>query len=305
VKERPIVFGTETRLVGVINEPANRTSSKTACIFVNAGLIHHVGPNRLYVRLARHLASLGYPSLRFDLSSRGDSDTRRDALSFVAGSLADLRQAMEALQRTVGAEQFVLMGICSGAVNSLHVATQEPRVAGVIAIDGPAYQTFGYHVRNRARRIKRMCVRTLTGRNRLGRWLRGAETVSSNRAGARPRAEDEFAHLYGDLAMPSRDEAAQVLSAMLDRGAQLLFIYTGSWSIYNYAGQFRDAFPEVMRRGAVRVEYAPDADHTFTRLHHQQRLLDMVSDWLMGSFGGSEADAARNDVDTAKVPADR
>jgi pimeloyl-ACP methyl ester carboxylesterase len=303
VKERPIVFGGESRLVGVLNEPATRVSSNTACIFINAGLIHHVGPNRLYVQLARHLASLGYPSLRFDLSSRGDSDTRRDGLSFVQGSLADVRLAMEVLQRAVGAERFVLMGICSGAVNSLHVATQEPRVVGVIAIDGPAYQTFGYHVRYYVRRIGRVWMNTLTGRN-LRRWLRAAGTPVK-RSGAQPRAEDEFAHLYGDLVIPSRDESAQLLGAMVDRGAQMLFVYTGSWSIYNYAGQFRDAFPEVMKRGAIRVEYAPDSDHTFTRLHHQQRLLDMVGGWLTERFKSDAADTTSHVVDRPRVGADR
>jgi pimeloyl-ACP methyl ester carboxylesterase len=304
VKERPVVFGSEARLVGVITEPVNRAGSKTACIFVNAGLIHHVGPNRLYVRLARQLASLGYPSLRFDLLSRGDSDTRRDGLSFVSGSLADVRLAMEALQKAVGAERFVLMGICSGAVNSLHVATEEPRVAGVIAIDGPSYQTFGYHVRYYVRRIVRMGANALTGRSRVLQRLRGAG-AQVKRSGPQPRAEDEFAHLYGDLVMPSRDQAAQVLSAMVDRGARMLFIYTGSWSIYNYAGQFRDAFPEVMKRGAIHVEYAPDADHTFTRLHHQEQLVEMVGGWMMGSFSGGDADTPKPPVDRPGVSAER
>lgn len=299
------MFGGESRLVGVLTEPAERASNNIACIFINAGLIHHVGPNRLYVQLARRLARLGYPSLRFDLLSRGDSDTRRDGLSFVAGSLTDVRLAMEVLQRAVGADRFVLMGICSGAVNSLHVATQDPRVVGVIAIDGPAYQTTGYHVRYYLRRIGRVWTNTLTGRNKIGRWLRGAP-APVERSSAQPRAEDEFAYLYGDLVMPSRDEAAQVLGAMVDRGAQIFFIFTGSWAIfYNYAGQFRDAFPEIMKRGAIRVAYAPDADHTFTRLHHQQRLLDMVSDWLTASFGGGRGEETGNAVERPGVGAAR
>lgn len=297
------MFGRDPRLVGILCEPAgeHRRTRRTAIIFINAGLIHRVGPNRVYVRLARHLASMGYQSLRFDLSGRGDSDVRRNAMGFIEGSLADVRAAMDLLRETIGAERFVLMGICSGAINSLHAATQDPRVVGTIAIDGPAHQTFGYYARHYARRALsgRAWLNILTGRNPLKRWLRRPSP-----AAAPARAEDEFAHLYGELKLPSREESERVLQSVIDRGARMLFIYTGSWSIYNYANQFRDAFPELMKRGAIRVEYAPDADHTFTRPHHQQRLVDMVTAWVTDNFS-DEGDTSREVADPATVGAER
>jgi pimeloyl-ACP methyl ester carboxylesterase len=287
MKERPLVFGPDSRLVGVLTEPAGGPDAqKTACIFINAGLVHHVGPNRLYVRLARHLASIGFPSLRFDLSNRGDSDVRRDGRDFLDGALVDMRAAMDVVSQLVRAERFVLIGICSGALNSLYAATQDERVAGAVAIDGPVYKTLGSRLRQITRRLgnRRTWMNTVTGKNTIGRLFVHRRIVAS-------RPEDEFAHLYGDATLPSRDESSQALHTLVDRGVRLLFIYTGSWAIYNYENQFRDAFPGMMKGGAVHVVYAPDADHTFTRLHHQHRLLDIVSRWLATTFGtpsGSE-----------------
>ena len=43
-------------------------------VLLNAGIIHRIGPNRLYVQLARRLASRGHAVLRFDLAGIGDSE---------------------------------------------------------------------------------------------------------------------------------------------------------------------------------------------------------------------------------------
>lgn len=291
MKERPVVFGPNGSLVGVIAEPAANelTRPRIGCIFMNAGLVHRVGPNRIYVRLSRQVTSLGFPSLRFDLSNRGDSDVRQDGLPFLEGSVADVRAAMDLLQKSVGVEKFVLMGICSGAVNSLHMVKIDDRVIGAIAIDGPAYQTVGHYLRWYCGRIlsPRVWVNALTGRTPLRRL-----TGPTRRMDPR-RAQDEFQHAYNELSVPSKEESERVMHQVLDRGAKLLFIYTGSWPIYNYEHQFRDAFPAVMKRGGVRVIYAPDADHTFSRLHHQQRLLDIVRDWFTETFGAEARSADR------------
>ena len=154
MRERPVVFGPDRGLVGVVTEPGGLgAASGVACIFLNAGLVHHVGPNRLYVRLSRLAASLGFVAMRLDVANRGDSDPRRDGLPFLDGCVADVRAAMDLLQQSLGVEKFVLMGICSGAINSIHAAMLEPRVVGAIAIDGPAHPTPGYYLRRYARRI--------------------------------------------------------------------------------------------------------------------------------------------------------
>jgi pimeloyl-ACP methyl ester carboxylesterase len=287
VKERPIVFDQQMPLVGILSEARQDVTvagndGRVACILLNAGLIHRVGPHRLYVRMARQLASIGYPTLRLDLSNRGDSDVRHDGMSFLDSSLAETRSAMDALKKTVGADRFVLMGICSGAVNSLQVATHDPRVVGAVAIDAPAYPTWQYFLRYYARRLSNPQTwrNTFAGRNKVGRWLRRSTTV------VRPRQEDdEFGNVYGDVVMPSRSESEQMLLRIVDRGVKMIFIHSGV-PAYNYRNQFRDAFPRVMKRDAIRVEYISGADHTFTRLRDQDHLVSVISRWVTDTFGG-------------------
>jgi hypothetical protein len=190
------------------------------------------------------------------------------------------------------------MGICSGAINALHAATVDPRVIGAIAIDGPAYQTVGHYVRRYSQRLfrTRTWINVLTGRGIIRRLLK------VQRLAVKAKGQDEFAHLYAHSAVPSRGDSERLLREIIDRGAKLLFIYTGSWSIYNYENQFRDAFPELMKSGAIRVVYAPDADHTFSRLHHQERLLGIVGGWFGDVLGGAagEPDASREEAAAAR-----
>ena len=80
IDETPLLFGPAQSQVAVLNAPPSGTND-LAVIFVNAGLIHHIGPNRLHVLLARALGRQGVASLRIDLSGVGDSAPRADHLS--------------------------------------------------------------------------------------------------------------------------------------------------------------------------------------------------------------------------------
>ena len=103
MNEIPLVFGADRHLVGILTLPSQGDPRPIAFLLINAGVIHRVGPHRINVKLARHLAGLGFASLRFDLSGQGDS---RNALSagtigHAQQSIADLRAAMDHLTRTL------------------------------------------------------------------------------------------------------------------------------------------------------------------------------------------------------------
>ncbi len=272
MRERPIVFGQGAGLVGVVTEPdRHKALNRPACILVNAGLIHRVGPNRLYVNLARQLAEAGVVALRFDLSGRGDSAVRKDAVSFTHSSIEEIRAAMDLLQVSRKCDTFFVAGICSGAINALHAAIADPRVVGGVMIDGPAYPTPAYYLRYYGRRLlsAESWRNTLAGRNVFGRVLHGVVV---------PRPTDDAAGnaFEGDASLPSKAQATELLGGVIARGGKLLFIFSGSWTTYNYRNQFRSAFPSLMRSGAVDVEYFPDADHTFTGMHNQRRVIATI-----------------------------
>ena len=80
VTEQTFLFGDAKSLVGIVTDPAtgNGRAERPAALLLNAGLTYRVGPNRLYVKIARALASQGLVTLRFDLSGIGDSRARDD-----------------------------------------------------------------------------------------------------------------------------------------------------------------------------------------------------------------------------------
>ena len=276
MKEKLVTIGTDIKMAAVLAEPrAQITDKPHAFLFLNAGLIHRVGPHRLYVRIARQLAGAGYFVLRFDLSGRGDNDVRRDGAAFLESSLAETRAALDFLEQTTGTRRFVLFGICSGAINSLQTAIADERVAGVIAVDGPAYPTTGYLIRRYAKRLvdREAWLNTLQGRNKIGRLLRGGGRATE-------REPNQVDDLYGNAETPPKSEAEAALRQVVNRGVRLKFIYTGSWSIYNYQNQFRDAFPDLVKTGQISVAYVPDSDHTFTSLRNQERLMGLIDAWV-------------------------
>jgi alpha-beta hydrolase superfamily lysophospholipase len=116
IDERPARFGANDHLFGILAKPAAATD-KPAVVLLNAGSIHHVGPHRLYVRLARELARRGHPVLRFDFEGIGDSILRapgRENHPYVSHPVEDIRAALDYL-RAEGSQRFILVGLCSGA----------------------------------------------------------------------------------------------------------------------------------------------------------------------------------------------
>ena len=81
--EEAVIFGENHSLDGIITNPAaaGPIDSSPGVILLNSGLVHRVGPNRVYVKLARRLAGLGLTVLRFDYSGVGDSPNRRDSIA--------------------------------------------------------------------------------------------------------------------------------------------------------------------------------------------------------------------------------
>jgi dienelactone hydrolase len=129
--ERPVFFGSETLLFGIVTEPGQGEIRRRAVILLNAGADHHMGPSRIYVSIARRWARSGYFVLRMDLAGLGDSGTRPGASDdevFPPAALDDIRAGIEFLRARYGIRDITLAGLCSGAYHALRAA-----VAGVPA----------------------------------------------------------------------------------------------------------------------------------------------------------------------------
>ena len=140
--ERPVFFGSQSELFGIVTEPRQGEIRRRAVILLNAGADYHIGPNRIHVNLARDWASRGYVALRMDLSGIGDSATRSDQPDndvFPSAAIDDIRAAVELLRGRYRAADVTVFGLCSGAYHALRAAVAELPVNRILMVNPQNY----------------------------------------------------------------------------------------------------------------------------------------------------------------------
>src|SRR4029077_17343514 len=116
--ERAVRFGPGDRLFGIFTEPAGGAGTALSVIVLNTGCEYHVGPNRLYVPLAREWATRGHLVLRYDLGGIGDSAPPpgiEENEVYPAHALGDAHQAIALVRNEAPGRRVILAGLCSGA----------------------------------------------------------------------------------------------------------------------------------------------------------------------------------------------
>ena len=258
------VFG--EGLIGILHAGAAIASQETAVILLNAGMVHRIGPHRGSVELARAVAGAGFPVFRYDQSGLGDSPVSRQVSA--ERRHEELKAAMELVNARTGATRFVVGGICSAADDAFHLATLEPRVQGVLLLDGLAYRTPGYWLRHLPPRVFNPV--------KLWNWWR-------SRSHAQPGMEN-----FRDW--PSRQDAIAAVKGMVSRDVRMLFVFTGgAYRYFNHAGQLPAALGGAIESRQVSSEYWPDCDHTFYLKRDRSRLQQRVISWLSQEYASPEA----------------
>lgn len=283
-RQRIVKFGGTTPLVGVLTEPGIAgEQDRPWVILLNSGILHHVGVNRLHVQLARRLAANGYGSLRFDFSGLGDSEARRDDLSFEQSAPLETRDAIDYLARTQGTRHVVLMGLCSGADVAHLTALEDDRVVGLGLLDPWAYRTRAYWLHYYGSRLINPSRYTNWVRIRWGR-LRGALSRVNVPDERDPDMYEAPSYLR---VFPPREQISAELRSVLARGVELFFIFSGGLEQYNHKGQYAASFPEIAFGRQLREEHVPDATHVFSAVAHQEFVVRELTKWVAERLGGS------------------
>lgn len=270
MKERAIQFGAAGNLTGIVCESSNEnTCDRPGVILLNSGILHRIGACRLHVQISRDLAALGFTSLRFDFSGIGDSEARKDSLSFEESAPLEVIEAIEYLTRVKNIHHVVLVGLCSGADAAFHAAARDHRIIGLCQLDAWPYRTWRYYVHHYGPRVRS-----------LAKWRQ----FLARRLGLAPRARVEVPG--DDLVLPTyvreippRDLVAARLRELVARGTRLLHIYSGGQEDYNYRAQFVDAFQSVNFRQQLTLAYLPDATHIFSDIAHQRQVVRTIREW--------------------------
>lgn len=270
-------FGRERNLVGTITRPAHLPDAPAvAVVLLNAGVIGRAGPHRINVRIARALAQVGIPSIRFDLSGLGDSTRPSEPLPYEQQAIDDIRQAMDHLGHATGAKRFGLVGFCSGSDHGHATAVVDPRLRDLLLFDPYPHPTRLTHL-----------IRLLTRAREMNPWqlLRSVIRVLSRqvrqRLGARPAAGGTHARPASSRPTPERAAYAETLCQLLADQARIRMVYSGSglyW--YNHASQFHRGFAAWPALQAIPVDHLPFLDHTLGDVRMQNHFVDLVRNWF-------------------------
>lgn len=278
MKEKTVLLGKSKSLVGIITIPAPEFDlrERPAIILLNSGLLHRVGPNRLYVKLARKFATEGFVVLRFDLSGIGDSKIPNESHAYdeSTGIINDTRDVMDYLSETKSSRQFILMGLCSGGSNAFRVACNDERVIGVNLIEGFAFPSTAYFASSYSGSFLsfKSWRRLLTGKSEIWGLIRGLIKFHLSK---------QTRQLTENLHVPSKEELLANLDILLNRNVRLCFIYSkGSSAYYNYQDIFEEKIRQTPDSRRPLVEVLEDTDHLFTLLCHQEALINLVKDWV-------------------------
>ncbi|MEM8772403.1 MAG: alpha/beta fold hydrolase [Pseudomonadota bacterium] len=256
-------------LVGILTTPNVHTKkSGAAAILFNAGIVHRIGAHRLNVKIARRLAALGMPALRFDLSGLGDSPPAEQASGFEEQAVMDVQRAIDAAAEQTGADRFVVIGMCSGADHGYRSALVDKRIAGLILMDPYAYA----HPSAKAADIVRRAMEP-------DRWVRKAKSILNKSLPDDRQAPDEQSR-----PVPAREEFGRDLALLVARKVEILILYTGFVRSFLLKPEhFFETFDEHNLAGGVTVKLNLDADHTYTTLASQRELLNSIEEWIGGA----------------------
>lgn len=309
MKEKVVLFGKTKSLVGILTAPPeteggskrsgrgrNRDKGRPGIIFLNSGLLHRVGPNRLYVKMARALASHGFVVLRFDLSGIGDSTTSDNTLPFTERAVAETQDAMNYLTAAQGIGRFILIGICSGANISFKAACRDQRVVAIAPINAPFHflsenERLISYVENRHRA---RCYWKIHAFNPY-HWLKVIKGQANYR-GIREEIDSQIKKLFsrkqallsaGGHSVLDLDTEAEHFKAdvnlLAERNVEQMFIYSEVDRGLDYLDVILGKNSrEVSEKGKLKVEVIANADHTFTLIRWQEYLIKLIVNWADG-----------------------
>jgi pimeloyl-ACP methyl ester carboxylesterase len=286
--ERPAFFsaGSES-LFGVFTQPVGEPVG-TAVILVptGAGTRDSINRNRIWVRLARQVAGLGFHALRFDFHGSGESTGVEERLRLDRPFTEDVEGAVR-WAAGEGVSSVILVGSCYGARTALACAPTVPDLRGVVLTtpyvrdmaQGERVATLmavewslGQYVR---RLLSRRVLRGLLDRERRGAYVRVAK-AKWRQAARRLRRGGR-----SDGASPTFIDP---LVTLLERRTPVLFVFGKEDYAYQAFLRAKEGrLGRLLEKASSLAEVAvlPGKVHAFPTIRGQDEVVERISQWLL------------------------
>ena len=284
IQEQHFQFGVDAKLSGILSSPQGRASEKPAVVLLNSGSVHRVGPNRLYVTLARTLTGQGYPVFRMDFQGLGDSawpSSPRENHPYPDSAVPDTKSALDFLKEKFGHKRFVLVGLCSGAHAAFHAGIElaDHEITDSILINPLTYQwvegmslatnhfqEVAYY--KHTMKDKTKWVKLLKGQINFGYAARVGLTQVKNMAGKLFESGSNSPLSKKLMKLFQQERPLTLFIAEQDPGYDILMDSAASVA------------KSAIQSEKIRLHWIKDADHTFTTLDPRTDLINRVCEHL-------------------------
>jgi pimeloyl-ACP methyl ester carboxylesterase len=281
VRERPVRLGPHG-LFAMATEPEGSDAAAQTVVFLSAGALDHGGPGRLWVTLARRLASAGVRSVRVDFDGIGETFGRPGKARNIPKppeAIDDVCDLVAALGDPDAAE-VVLVGLSSGGYHAIEGALRL-HPFGVAAINPglaswvPEQDEGRIDPRRRAYRPMPVALRKLAVRHeRIARWLwRATLQVWVGRS---PN--------WGVAEVARRGTPMLII---VNEHDSVQFEPSLYWSIVRWV---------LRRRGLLSVDRVPGSDHSLYTQAGEERAAVLLTDWVLSRCGRDRRRSARRRV---------
>jgi alpha/beta superfamily hydrolase len=287
-------------IFGVLTTPTGAKPGRPLFILANAGSVHHVGPNRLYVELSRQLARHGFPSFRFDLRNLGDSARGSPAEEnhpYPVTAIDDVEAALRWLTQLRGFNAVVVGGLCSGAHTAFHVgaAVDLPSLQAALLLNPLTFfwtPGMSLEIPSAHRTVRDAKYYAQSVRN-PGKWLKlvkGQADLGYIIKFVIQRTTSLVRRFWSDslelVGVRSSGRLASDLSRYGMRGRAIDFVFSRDdpgFELLNSGG--RRVAGRLRRRGLSTVQFIEGADHTFSRKAWRDDVIDQIVAQAIRRFG--------------------
>lgn len=277
-------------LFGILSEPGPGVQPAEWCLlFLNAGAVRHIGPNRMWVEAARRWAAQGVRSLRLDLRGIGESDG--DDTVGTEGLYQDpmvdqVEMAMDSLRSRLGVQRFAAIGLCSGAFWAFHAAVRSRDICAAVLLNP---RLFFWDPEVDRRRLLR---RTRNGLSDWGDWRRlahGGVPFEKVKQVARI-ALGKFQMPDGSRHLQIQPEAmARAWAAIECNQSRVTLVFTEGEPLVREMEEEGQMPPQSCSR--VRCVRVGNGGHTFRPLWAQQLAHELIDNELREVLRESSPDA--------------
>lgn len=273
---------------GILTEPVDG-NARHAIVMITSTFGYRIGPNRMHVTAARHFATMGVATLRFDLSNTGDSRAdvfARAKAPYDMSALEDVRRAYRLLAAR-GYPSLALGGVCAGAFMAWRAGMRDREISQMLLVNPEAFMPIEYALRDHQRMLQvRPPFREMLQTERNPLRIAG---VLVSRAMTLGRIIREYTAARVPAVLRPSSLTADI-GRVGARGARLSIIFSsednGVEELHRVLGP---SLQRHTRGGHLSLAYIDGADHSFTPRWATKTLVkhmaQALAPWVHGSNG--------------------